>query len=64
MTETEKKRLRNVLAKFEQARHCNVEVLSKKELEDGKSEVIAKIRGFKHGYLFQGDVVRLSWSVI
>lgn len=64
MTMTEEKKLRHALARFETTRHSSVTIVSAETLENGNKKVFAKIRGFKQGYIFQGDKITSSWRCI
>ena len=64
MTETEKKRLRHLLARFEGVRHNSVEIIQAESFTGIKRKVYAKIRGFKFGYVFENDNVVESWAVV
>ncbi len=65
MTMAEEKKLRHALARFENVKHCSVEVISAEIISNGKRRVFAKIKGYKHGYLFStNDTITESWRVV
>ncbi len=63
MTMTESRRLRHLIARFEQTLHAYIEIISCEEIGNGQRQVIASLKSFKYGYLFQGDCIKKSWRV-
>ena len=64
MTIEEKRRLRHLIARFEQTLHSNVEVVSAEAIDNGQRKVIAFLKCWKYAYIFQGDGIVKSWRVI
>ena len=64
MTMKEEKKLRHLLARFNNVKHSSVEVLRAETITNDKRRVYAKIRGFECGFLFQGNNIVESWVVI
>ena len=63
MTVEEQRRLRHLIARFEQTLHSNVEVVSAEAIENGQRKVIAYLKCWKYAYIFQGDGIIESWRV-
>ena len=64
MTLEEQRRLRHLIARFEQTLHSNVEVVSAEAIDNGQRKVIAFLKCWKYAYIFQGDGIVKSWRVI
>ena len=64
MTMKEERIFRHVIARMESVRHKDVEILSKVEVEGKKSKVVARIKWFKNGYLFEGGKVVEGWRIL
>lgn len=60
----EQRRLRHLIARFEQTLHSNVEVVSAETIENGQCKVIAFLKCWKYAYIFQGDGIIKSWRII
>ena len=60
----EEKKIRHSIARFEGALHSNVEIERVTELENGKREVFAKIKGYKYGYIFSNERIMKAWRII
>lgn len=63
MTLEEQRRLRHLIARFEQTLHSNVEVVSAEAIDNGQRKVIAFLKCWKYAYIFQGDGIVKSWRV-
>lgn len=63
MTLEEQRRLRHLIARFEQTLHSNIEVVSAEAIENGQRKVIALLKCWKYAYIFQGDGIIKSWRV-
>ena len=63
MTLEEQRRLRHLIARFEQTLHSNVEVVSAEATDNGQRKVIAFLKCWKYAYIFQGDGIVKSWRV-
>ena len=63
MTLEEQRRLRHLIARFEQTLHSNVEVVSAEAIDNGQRKVIACLKCWKYAYIFQGDGIVKSWRV-
>ena len=59
----EQRRLRHLIARFEQTLHSNVEVVSAEAIDNGQRKVIAFLKCWKYAYIFQGDGIVKSWRV-
>ena len=64
MTITEERKLRHSIVRFEGVLHSNVEIERVTELEYGKLEVFAKIKGYKYGYIFNNEKIMKVWRII
>ena len=63
MTLEEQRKLRHLIARFEQTLHSNVEVVSVEAIDNGQRKVIAFLKCWKYAYIFQGDGIVKSWRV-
>ena len=64
MKEEEKRRLRHLIARFEQTLHAHVDVVSAEAIDNGKRKVIAFLKCWKYAYIFQGDGIIESWRIV
>lgn len=64
MTMAEEKKLRHLIARFNNVKHSSVDVLRTESTTNDKRRVYAKIRGFEYGFLFQGNNIVESWVVV
>lgn len=64
MTLEEYRKLRHLIARFEQTLHSYIGIISSENLDNGQRKVIATVKCFKYGYLFQGDGIVKSWRVV
>lgn len=60
----EQRRLRHLIARFEQTLHSYIEIISEEKIGNGQRKVIVTVKCFKYGYLFQGDGIVKSWRVV
>lgn len=64
MIMAEEKKLRHLIARFNNVKHSSVDVLCAETIMNDKRRVYAKIRGFKYGFLFKGNNIVESWVVV
>lgn len=64
MTMAEEKKLRHLIARFNNVKHSSVDVLRAESTTSNKRRVYAKIRGFEYGFLFQDNNIVESWVVV
>ena len=60
----EQRKLRHLIAKFEQTLHSYIEIISCENIENGQRKVIAMLKCWKYAYIFQGDGIIKSWRVV
>ena len=63
MTMEKRRRLRHIIARFEQTLHAYVEILSEEDIGNGQHKIIATLKCFKYAYIFQGDGIVKSWRI-
>ena len=64
MTLEEQRKLRHLIARFEQTLHSYIEIISTEDIGNGQRKVVATIKCWKYAYIFQGDGIIKSWRVV
>ena len=64
MTMEEQRRLRHLIAKFEQTLHSYVGIVSSENIENGQRKIVATIKCWKYAYIFQGEAIIKSWRIL
>lgn len=64
MTMAEEKKLRHIIARFEEVRHSAVEIVNEEVLTKDKHKVYAKIGFYTRCYLMLGNWIVESWVVV
>ena len=64
MTMAEEKKLRHLIARFNNVKHSSVTVLSVEALENGIQKVRAKVQSYTIEYLLQGNAIEKAAYVV
>jgi len=64
LTLEEQRKLRHLIARFEQTLHSYIEIISTEDIGNGQRKVVATIKCWKYAYIFQGDSIIKSWRVV